>query len=287
MPSPSAALSPSEAWEDLLHGPIVEPEVLLDEDAGEELRLTVPAWREPARPVGHDPLRHRQSQPRQHKEAVVQRQPTARSRSRTSLSTEQRDLSRSSVPEGFHRFQTGGTHGRIGARQQADRAADQRAPGRAPPGPAPASKPGRRRQPTTMMTPRLAPRMPPMTPIEALSNRNCAAMCPRVAPMARRRPISPVRSITDTSVMLAMPIAPTTSDRPPSKQEHDVHVALHFIAHALRLLRDFDFQDPWIIGPQRRPAFARRSGTPRRSWSRRPPCRDRPTRNPGARCLRG
>ena len=55
--------------------------MLLDEHAGEELRLTVPARRKPARPVGHDPLRHRQSQPREHKEAVVHGAKTARSRS--------------------------------------------------------------------------------------------------------------------------------------------------------------------------------------------------------------
>ena len=64
----------------------------------------------------------------------------------------------------------------------------------------------------------LAPMMPPITPIEALSSRNCAAMWLRVAPIARRRPISPVRSITPTSVMFAIPIAPTTSDSPPSSR---------------------------------------------------------------------
>jgi hypothetical protein len=57
--------------EDLLHGPIVEPEVLLEEEAGEKLRRAVETRREPARPVGRDPLRHRQSQPRETKKAVV------------------------------------------------------------------------------------------------------------------------------------------------------------------------------------------------------------------------
>ena len=39
---------------------------------------------------------------------------------------------------------------------------------------------------------------------------------PPGAPSARRSPISPTRSSTDTSVTLAMPIAPTSSDTPPS-----------------------------------------------------------------------
>ena len=40
----------------------------------------------------------------------------------------------------------------------------------------------------------------------------------RPAPSARRRPISPTRSSTETSVTLAMPIAPTSSDTPPSSR---------------------------------------------------------------------
>ena len=45
--------------------------MLLDEGAGEELQLTLLVLGKPACSVGHDPLRHRQSQPREHKEAVI------------------------------------------------------------------------------------------------------------------------------------------------------------------------------------------------------------------------
>ena len=62
----------------------------------------------------------------------------------------------------------------------------------------------------------LAPMIPPSAPIALLSTRNCAAMWRRAAPSARRSPISPTRSSTETSVTLAIPIAPTSSDTPPS-----------------------------------------------------------------------
>ena len=108
------------------------------------------------------------------------------------------------------RRDTGRTAGRS-RRRPAARAA-------APPDRAPESRPG-----TPIRRPRSVRRgwrraTPPTMPIDALSSRNCAAMWPRVAPIARRRPISPVRSITPTRVMLAMPRAPTISDRPPSSR---------------------------------------------------------------------
>jgi hypothetical protein len=49
--------------------------------------------------------------------------------------------------------------------------------------------------------------------------RNCVAIRPFDAPSARRRPISGVRSITHTNVMLAMPTAPTARIRMPSARK--------------------------------------------------------------------
>ena len=63
--------------------------------------------------------------------------------------------------------------------------------------------------------PAVAPITPPTRPIAVDSTRNRVAMCRRLAPTARRSPISPTRSSTDTSVTLAMPMAPTSSDTAP------------------------------------------------------------------------
>ena len=70
---------------------------------------------------------------------------------------------------------------------------------------------------TVMMViiPRVAPIVPPMSPVMADSVRNWAAMWVLDAPSDRRRPISGVRSITDTRVMLAIPTAPTARMRRP------------------------------------------------------------------------
>jgi hypothetical protein len=46
------------------------------------------------------------------------------------------------------------------------------------------------------------------------SIRNCVSASLPWAPIARRIPISRVRSVTDTSMMFMMPMPPTTSDTP-------------------------------------------------------------------------
>ena len=46
------------------------------------------------------------------------------------------------------------------------------------------------------------------------STRNCSSTSRPRAPIAMRRPISRVRSVTDTSMMFMMPMPPTSSDTP-------------------------------------------------------------------------
>src|SRR5271157_3962306 len=67
----------------------------------------------------------------------------------------------------------------------------------------------------------LAAEMPKITPITApviliiiASVKNCNKMSTPVAPMAIRKPISRVRSVTDTYMIFMMPMPPTTSDIP-------------------------------------------------------------------------
>ena len=66
---------------------------------------------------------------------------------------------------------------------------------------------------TITIVPSDAPITPPTAPIAVDSTRNCSAMWRRAAPRALRRPISPTRSITVTSVTLAMPILTRISAR--------------------------------------------------------------------------
>ena len=61
-------------------------------------------------------------------------------------------------------------------------------------------------------TPRMIPATPPATLIITASVRNCALISPCVAPMARRTPISLMRSRMDASMMFMIPIPPTTSE---------------------------------------------------------------------------
>lgn len=56
---------------------------------------------------------------------------------------------------------------------------------------------------------------PPRSPIVVDSTRNWPATWRREAPRARRRPISPMRSMTVTRVTLAIPMAPTSSETRP------------------------------------------------------------------------
>ena len=71
----------------------------------------------------------------------------------------------------------------------------------------------------------IPPRRGPSPPTRRGTGRRCGAAWL----IARRSPISPVRSMTVTSVTLAIPIAPTTSEITPA-QELAVDVALHLLA---------------------------------------------------------
>ena len=59
--------------------------------------------------------------------------------------------------------------------------------------------------------------MPPDRDSRAASTRNWRRMSFARAPSALRSPISRVRSITDTNMMLAMTMLPTTSDMPETR----------------------------------------------------------------------
>ena len=65
-----------------------------------------------------------------------------------------------------------------------------------------------------MLIPNTTPISPPSPASTVDSSRNCCRIARRVAPMAFRMPISLVRSVTETSMMLATPIPPTTSEIP-------------------------------------------------------------------------
>ena len=58
------------------------------------------------------------------------------------------------------------------------------------------------------------PSSPPTRLMTIASIRNCSSTSEPRAPIARRRPISRVRSVTDTSMMFMMPMPPTSSETP-------------------------------------------------------------------------
>ena len=60
--------------------------------------------------------------------------------------------------------------------------------------------------------PSATPSRPPASPSTDASTRNCRRIEPGRAPSALRRPISPIRSVTDTSMMFITPIPPTSSE---------------------------------------------------------------------------
>ena len=62
--------------------------------------------------------------------------------------------------------------------------------------------------------PRITPIIPPVTLIMTASIRNWNRMCRPFAPMDIRRPISRVRSVTDTYMMFMIPMPPTSNDMP-------------------------------------------------------------------------
>jgi hypothetical protein len=63
-----------------------------------------------------------------------------------------------------------------------------------------------------VINPTAMPRSPPMRDRVTASTRNCSKMSRPRAPTAIRRPISRVRSVTETSMMFMIPIPPTKSD---------------------------------------------------------------------------
>ena len=93
---------------------------------------------------------------------------------------------------------------------------------------------------TTASTPRPVPRMPPRVPRTADSVRNWVAICRRAAPRARRSPISPVRSITETSVVFAMPTAPMRSVTAARGKVQGVGVLLDVATKRFRFGRNKD-----------------------------------------------
>ena len=65
--------------------------------------------------------------------------------------------------------------------------------------------------------PTSTPRMPPRQVSTPASIRNCAEMRRLRAPSAFLRPISGVRSVTDTSMMFITPMPPTMSEMPATR----------------------------------------------------------------------
>ncbi len=72
-------------------------------------------------------------------------------------------------------------------------------------------------------SPSTMPISPPSSDSTVASTRNCTRMCRSCAPMARRTPISRVRSVTDTSMMFMMPMPPTSRLTPRHRAQHAGH----------------------------------------------------------------
>ena len=114
---------------------------------------------------------------------------------------------------GLDRVDRGGAQGGVEARQEADGAGDagreDERPGGDDRGPA-----GRGRDDLRDETPRTTPRIPPSALSAKASTTNWTRTSLRRAPMARRMPISRVRSRTVASMMFMIPIPPTRSEIP-------------------------------------------------------------------------
>ena len=67
-----------------------------------------------------------------------------------------------------------------------------------------------------------APAIPPMAESSSDSVRNWLVMWRRVAPSARRRPISDLRSITLITITFAIPTPPTSNATAPSPSRSEV-----------------------------------------------------------------
>ena len=72
----------------------------------------------------------------------------------------------------------------------------------------------------------MMPNSPPVTDINTDSMRNCREMTGPVAPTAIRKPISFVRSVTDTSMMFMMPIPATSSEKAAATTRISVTVSI-------------------------------------------------------------
>ena len=74
--------------------------------------------------------------------------------------------------------------------------------------------------------PNTTPIKPPVTLIIIDSIRNCIIMSRSRAPMLIRRPISRVRSVTETYMIFIMPIPPTSSEIPATQASKIVIISL-------------------------------------------------------------
>ena len=70
------------------------------------------------------------------------------------------------------------------------------------------------------------PMRPPVSEMSTDSMRNCNDMTGPVAPTAMRRPISLVRSVTDTSMMFMMPMPATRSEKAAATTRMSVTVSM-------------------------------------------------------------
>ena len=70
------------------------------------------------------------------------------------------------------------------------------------------------------------PITPPSIDSAPVSTMNCSTMCRRVAPSARRMPISRVRSVTLASMMFMMPMPPTSSEMPATTTSMTFHTII-------------------------------------------------------------
>ena len=83
-----------------------------------------------------------------------------------------------------------------------------------------------RAMPIEAITPTTMPASPPAALITTASNRNWRMTSLPRAPTAMRRPISRVRSVTDSSVMFMMPMPPTSNDTAATAASSHVMVRL-------------------------------------------------------------
>ncbi len=71
-------------------------------------------------------------------------------------------------------------------------------------------------------TPTTTPKIPPLVLSTVVSSKNCKMMCRFFAPIARRIPISRVRSVTVANMMFMMPIPPTNKEMPAIEPQHQI-----------------------------------------------------------------